>query len=680
MTSRDRLAAAILGGIKPLPTIHPAQWSNERRHLPADAAAQSGRFECFPYQAEPLDAPLDEDVIETILWWASQTGKSEIINNLAGYFMEEDPSPQLLVQPTVELYEAYSKERIAPMIRDTPCLRKLVRDPRTRDSGNTVGFKRYPGGSLAMTGANAPAGLAGRPRRVVLLDEVDRFPASAGAEGDPCALADKRTEAFPNAVKVKTSTGTVKGLSKIEKLYEKSDKRKWHVCCRNCRHEFVMMWEHIEWDEGAPETARLVCPQCKFHLNDADRIAMVRAGQWKATAKFRGVRGYWLNGLNTLFRHHKGYRNRLHQFVEEFLKAKDGGAQTMRVWINTFLAETYEEDASKIDAKNLEERTEDYTPDALPERVLIVTAAADVHRDRIELEFKGWARDEESFGIQKKVLLGDTQKDEIWRALDKELLQSFDREDGVRLTISRTFIDMGYRPPRVLAFCAPRIGRGVFPCKGINRVGVNVPPLLPAKPSRNNKARIPHWNVGVTVAKTELHDRVLLPDGPRAMHFANATYGYDDDYFAQFASEKRFLKYTHGQPYYVFEKENNSVRNEALDLNVYNLAAIHSLAPIAWGKVAENLNRKAKVKNGDKSSGENRGAMDRRKSRTRRDDGLPKITKEDLKAAVEAEEPKTAEAPEEKREPEPVNYTEEILRQKIQRRRHFGRGGFVKGW
>jgi phage terminase large subunit GpA-like protein len=278
----------------------------------------------------------------------------------------------------------------------------------------------------------------------------------------------------------------------------------------------------------------------------------------------------------------------------EFLKAKDGGGQTMRVWINTFLAETFEEDATKIDAKELEGRGEEYTPYTIPEGVLTLVAAADVQRNRIECEVKGFGKDEESWGIKRVVLDGDTELDDVWNRLDLLLLEDFTREDGVPLKIQRAFIDMGYKDKRVLSFCAPRIGRGVYPCKGINRVGTNIPPILPAKPSRNNRARIPHWNVGVTVAKSTLHDRIsLVAPSARSMHFASPEYGYDADYFSQFASEKRFLKYSYGQPYYIFEKENNSVRNEALDLNVYALAAVHSLFPIAWQRLADNLKKQA---------------------------------------------------------------------------------------
>lgn len=590
-TPVERLWRAIFDAIPPLPKQRPSEWANQYRVLSRDAAAESGKFKCLPYQKELMDAPLEPDVYETVMMLAAQTGKSETLNNLIGFFIHADPSPMLLVQPTVELYEAYSKERIAPMIRDTPVLKRLVKDARSRDSGNTTAFKRFPGGSLAMTGANAAAGLAGRPRRVVMLDEIDRYPASAGAEGDPCALADKRAESFPNAVKVKTSTPTVKGISKIENLYNQSDKRNWMVKCPKCGFEHTLLWSQVKWPEGKPEEAHLECPSCDTKLTDLDRTTMIKKGRWLATAPFKGVRGYWLNGLNTLFRHHKGYKNRLHQFAAEFLKAKDGGGQTMRVWINTFLAETFEEDATKIDAKSLENRCEAYTPDTIPEGVLTLVASADVQRNRIECEVKGFGKEEESWGIKRVVLDGDTELDDVWNRLDTLLLEDFTREDGVPMKIARAFIDMGYKDKRVLTFCAPRIGRGIYPCKGINRVGTSPPPILPAKPSRNNRARIPHWNVGVTQAKSALHDRIALEDGPRCMHFAGSEYGYDSDYFAQFASEKRFLKYSFGQPYYIFEKENNSVRNEALDLNVYALAAVHSLFPIAWNRLAENLKK-----------------------------------------------------------------------------------------
>lgn len=596
--ARAKLWRAIFAAIHPLPAISVSEWARKYAHLPP-GSAEPGKLNVkrLPYQIEAMDSACDPAVAETVLWWASQTGKSETVNCILFFFIHADPANILLVQPTVDLAEEYSKDRIAAGIEATPVLRNLVRDPKSRDSGNTVKSKRYPGGSLVLVGANAPAGLAGRPRRVILKDEVDRFPLSAGTEGDPCALADKRAETFTNAVKVSTSTATVRGLSKIESMFEQSDQRKWHVCCPKCAHEFVLLWAQIQWPEGEPENAYVECPGCKAHLDDADRVKMVRAGKWKATAPFKGIRGFWLNGLNTLFRCHRGYKNRIHEFVADFLKAKDGGAQTLRVWINTFLAETYEEDAEKIDGAEVAKRSEDYKADAMPVGVLLLTAGVDVHRLRIEIEIKGWGIDEESWGIRKIVLHGETEKDPIWAELDKVLLEKFTREDGLEMGIERTFIDMGHKDRRVLAFCSPRISRGIFPCRGINRPGLNPPPLLPAKPSRNNKARIPHWNVGVTVAKTAIYDRLLLPPGEaRSMHFPrNEEFGAE--YFKQLTAEKRKRKFQFGKPYYIFEKDNSSVRNEALDVNVYALAAMSSLAPIAWRALEKNLKKQAESLN-----------------------------------------------------------------------------------
>lgn len=588
---------ALFSAIHPIPSLLVSEWVHKYAYLPP-GSSEPGKMSVnrLPYQKAFMDSVCDPLVSESVAWWGSQLGKSEAVNCILFFFIHADPANILLVQPTVDLAEEYSKDRIAAGIEATPVLRNLVRDPRSRDSGNTVKSKRYPGGSLVLVGANAPSGLAGRPRRVILKDEIDRFPLSAGTEGDPCALADKRAETFPNAVKVSTSTATVKGLSKIESMFELSDKQKWHCTCPKCGHEFVLMWSQMHWPDGEPENAWIECPgKPKCRLDDDDRIAMVEAGRWIATAKFKGIRGFWLNGMNTLFRCHKGFKNRLHEFVEDFLAAKSGGPQTLRVWINTFLAETYEEEGEKIDETEILKRCEEYDPDSLPEWILVLTAGVDVHRLRIEVEIKGWGIDEESWGIRHFVLDGDTEKDEIWAALDAELLKTYRREDGLEMKVERTFIDMGHKDRRVLAFCTPRLNRGVYPCRGVNRIGLNPPPLLPAKVSRNNKARIPHWNVGVTVAKTAIYDRLLLPvPEARSMHFPIAN-GYGLDYFKQLTAEKRKKKFMFGRPYFIFEKENNAVRNEALDLNVYALAALHSLAPILWTKLAANLKKQAQA-------------------------------------------------------------------------------------
>lgn len=589
----DAHVVEILACLRAASSIRPSAWSAANRILSSESSSRTGRLTLFPYQSEPMDESVSTDVVETLLMWAAQLGKSELFNCLTGYFMEAEPSPQLFVQPTVDLAEAYSADRIAPMIRESPALKALVKSPRSRDSGNKILSKRYPGGSLVLLGANAPAGLAGRPRRVILQDEVDRYPASAGKEGDPCALADKRAESFPDAVKAKSSTPTVKGTSRIERMMEGSDFRKWHCPCPRCSHVQVWSWRQVRWEPEKTEEAWLECEGCHAHLTDEERVASVRAGSWIATKPFKGVRGYWLNGINTLFACHSGFRNRLHEMADEFLKAKRGGPDTLRVWTNTFLAETFEEQSITVDPTAVAGRDEEYILEPIPEEVLLVTAGGDIQGDRIEIEFVGWGRDEERFGLGKHVLSGDPKaEDDLWTRLDALILQEFTTAGGAKLRAERVLIDMQFANQRVLAFCAPRVGRGVYPCRGVNRVGPVVPPLLPAKPSRNNRARIPHWNIGVTVAKQTMYDRVLIaPPGPRTMHWPKGC-GYDEDHFRQLVAEKKKLRYQSGQPYTIFEKDHDSVRNEAMDLWVYSYAALQTLYPLSWDAYEATLKRK----------------------------------------------------------------------------------------
>lgn len=326
---------------------------------------------------------------------------------------------------------------------------------------------------------------------------------------------------------------------------------------------------------------------------------MVRGGEWKPTKPFTGVRGYWLNGLNTLFGSQPGYRNQLHQFAKEFLDAKDGGPERLKVWTNTFLAETYEEASEQIDPTILQGHSEPYNPsETLPRPVLLLTAGADLQADRIEIGWDGWGADEECWSGGYKVIYGDPRKDELWKDLDKFLMTEFTHATGMKMKIERCFIDMGYAMDRVLAFTGPRASRGIFACKGINRVGTQVPPLVPSRPSRNNRARVPFWPIGVTVAKHAIYSRlVMLPGGARTIHFPTALrsdgseddFGFNADYFKQLTAEKMRTRYSFGQPYYVFEKDNNSVRNEAIDVRVYSFAALHSLGRILWHKLKETI-------------------------------------------------------------------------------------------
>jgi len=253
-----------------------------------------------------MDALGDPTVEAVVIMSSAQIGKTEIINNVVGYHIHLDPAPILLLQPTLEMAEAWSKDRFAPMLRDTRALHGLVRDPRSRDSGNTLLHKRFPAGHITMAGANSPASLASRPIRLVLCDEVDRYPVSAGAEGDPVSLARKRSTTFWNRKLLLTSTPTIKGASRIESAFEQSDQRRYHVGCPHCGEYQVLKWQQVRWNtdpqkEGdekhQPATAVYVCETNGCIITDADKPDMLKSGRWIADAPFSGTAGFHINEL-----------------------------------------------------------------------------------------------------------------------------------------------------------------------------------------------------------------------------------------------------------------------------------------------------------------------------------------------------------------------------------------------
>ena len=287
----EDLARQALASFAPPPDLTISEWADQFRYLSPEASAEPGRWNTdrAPYQRGIMDAISHPETETVVLMTSAQIGKTAILENVVGYFVSQDPSPTLLLQPTLEMAATFSKDRLAPMLRDTPSLRGLVKDARARDSGNTQLHKQFPGGHITMTGANSPANLASRPIRVVLCDEVDRYPESAGTEGDPVALARKRSATFWNRKIVLTSTPTIKGLSRIEQAYLASDQRRYWVPCPDCGEHQVLSWANVRWDEDQPETAHYVCEHCGSCIDEQHKPPMLQRGEWRASAPFKGA-------------------------------------------------------------------------------------------------------------------------------------------------------------------------------------------------------------------------------------------------------------------------------------------------------------------------------------------------------------------------------------------------------
>ncbi len=502
---------------------------------------------------------------------SSQIGKTEIINNIIGYFAHQDPSPLLLIQPTLDMAETWSKDRLAPMIRDTDALTDLFGDPRSRNSNNTLLHKKFPGGHITMAGANSPSSLASRPIRIVLLDEEDRYPHSAGTEGDPGSLAQKRTTTFWNRLLVTASTPTIEDESKIESRYQQSDQRKYYVPCSECGTFQVLSWQLVKFDKKNPEEVHYECEHCKAKLKESDKMWMLSHGEWRAEAAFNGIVGFHINELYSPW-------VKWSEMVASFLKAKRL-PETLKVWVNTSLGETWKEATEGIDPSGLLKRKENWGRVA-PEGVIVITAGVDVQDDRLEAEVIGWGVAQESWSLQYHVLHGDPAQSKVWEDLTNVLTQTIQTTDGRTLPVAAACVDSGgHQTQRVYEYCKGREYQRIYAIKGANQIGK---PLV-SKFSKNNKLRVKLFTIGTDTAKQMIYSRLKIHQpGAGYCHFPA---DYPEEYFKQLTSERIQTKFVNGHPTRIWVLTKGR-RNEALDCRVYGMAALHILNP--------NLDRLAK--------------------------------------------------------------------------------------
>lgn len=508
-----------------------------------------------------MDAISDPSVKEVWVMKSAQVGWTELVNNCIGYHVDQDPAPMLLVQPTLEMAEAWSKDRLAPMIRDTPALQGKIADAKARDSGNTLLHKSFTGGRLTIAGANSPAGLASRPIRIVMFDEVDRFPVSAGTEGDPISLGVKRTRTFWNRKVLAGSTPTVKGSSRIEVGFEQSDQRYYFVPCPHCDEFQRLVWSQVRWPEGRPHEAVYVCQHCGVELTDADKPQMLARGEWRSSKPFDGVAGFHVSELYSPW-------SSWPEMATSFLKAKRL-PETLQTWINTSLGETWEDAGEKLEAQGLLGRRESYTTNSLPPGVLLVTLGTDVQDDRLESTLWGWGVDEEAWRIEHVVLRGDPGGQALWKEHDELLRRRFRTDDGRELLIEACAIDSGgHYTEQVYRYCAARKRFRVWAIKGVGGPGKL------AWPKKASKAKVGQvWLIGVDTAKDVLYQRLkrISAPGPGYVHFDATT---DEEWLEQLTSETVVYRVTNGRRVRLWRPRQTGIRQEALDCTVYAWCAL----------------------------------------------------------------------------------------------------------
>jgi len=561
---RRELYQGLVRACRPRPLTTVSGWADAHRVLSSKGSGEPGpwRTSRTPYLREIMDQlSASSPVQRIVMMFAAQIGKTEVGLNWLGYIVHHSPAPALVVLPTLEVRKRWVKQRLDPLLGETPALRAIFGGKRTRDAANAEDMKDFPGGLMVLSGANSPASLASMPIRFALLDEVDRFPWEAGAEGDPLGLIDERTKTFPRRKVLLVSTPTTKGLSRIEGEYEKSDQRQYHVPCPHCNEFQVLRWRHDDGAYGLVHSAatgatRYACRACGTLIEEHHKPAMLERGVWIPRHPERAVRGYHLSGLYSPLG--LGFT-----WSELWQKWQDshGDTANLKRFINTTLAEVWEEKGDSIADVALIARLEHY-PERLPLRVL--TSFTDVQKDRLETTLVGWGAGEEAWVLEHVIHPGDTAARDVWDDLGDYLRDKRPAAAG---------IDAGYNTSMVYAFCEKK--RWAFPTKGVSGMGR---PLIEDELRRRQRLRRRRKKgaaaepLGVDQGKALVYSRLKLTvPGPGFVHFPQQA-DFDDEYFSQLAGEKLVTKVRGTRP--VQEWVQTRPRNEALDCLVGNFALL----------------------------------------------------------------------------------------------------------
>lgn len=592
----------MLMGLDVPPMMSVTEWAGEYFVLSKDNSAEPGKFNPHraAYQPGMLDAINEPGVKSVVMKCSAQVGKTSVLLILIGYIADRKPAPIMLVQATKDFAEAFSNEKLSPAIVDSPRMRKIFPDESKRKKGVKILNKRFPGGFIALAGANSPRTMRMRAIKYALADEVDDWDGNAGKEGDPLELLKKRTTTFWDSRMVMASTPLDKHRSRISRAYDESDQRKFMVPCPECDHCQVLEWKiqkgndegykpsNVVWEKGKPETARYVCEECGSLLDDLQLKTAIRKGYWKAHKPFNGSAGFHIWELYSPW-------SSLPKVVEAYIKAI-GFTDRLKTFVNTTLGEEWEgEIVGAVDLEKLKARREpfyteqptvtadpitglQFDPYVVPRRAGAITAAVDVQYDRLELQVTAWGLNDERWLLEHSQLMGDPNSPNVWDRLTERLLRVYRHEAGHynNLPIEAVAIDSGgAHTQKVYDYCARHLALNLYwwPIKGVSGAGKPIWHRSEISFKHGFKLIL----IGVDDAKLGIYSSLAVEESglPNFFHLP-AT--FTEEAIKRLTVERhvRILD-PKGHPKSEWHKPDGA-RNEEFDCAVYNLAAWRSLA------------------------------------------------------------------------------------------------------
>lgn len=573
----NRLKKKFWALMQPPPDKAIWQWAEENIILPPDATAEPGpyRLARTPYLKEIYEAVKDPEVEDIGIIAASQVAKTTFLLATTGYFIDQEPSPILIVLPTKDNAEDFSKKRIIPLIRDTPVLQKHFEESNI---SNTMLNKSFTGGSLTLVGANVPADLASKSIRVVIIDEYSRIAQSAGAEGDPAKLARRRTSTFYNRKHIYISSPTIKSECKITEFIESKKTKRYsrENQCPKCLSWIRFSFNHLYFDDEKPEDAVYVCQSCNGQLSEKDHAQMLRHGKWVDDTPDRGRFrvGFTINAFHSPW-------VTFAEIAREFVDSKHD-VEKRKTFVNTYLAEPWEEDTHTIEYDHLYDRREIYESE-LPHGVILLTAGVDVQADRLECEVVGWGLNYESWSINYYIIYGNPTHQQTWSQLTNLLEKKFRHAlPGRFLRISATCIDSGGHWTNTVYDYVDRmttVGFTVHAVKGRQGGNHNLFTAKAKLPGKN-KRKVKLFILGVDALKTIVYQNLQVKDpGPFYCHFPNYE-TYTRLHFKQLTAEVVTTTIRGTEQIKKWSLKNGYIRNEQLDCRVYATAAYHILNPV----------------------------------------------------------------------------------------------------
>jgi len=583
MTNIQELENFALEAFRPPKKLSLSEWADQYAYLSAESSAEGGRWKTLPYQKGIMDAITDPNIEQVTVMKSARVGYSKILNHVIAYHIHQDPCPIMVVQPTIEDATGYSKEEVAPFLRDTPCLQGLVSEAKAKDGQNTLLQKQFPGGTLGLVGANSPRGFRRVSRRIVLFDEVDGYPVGgAGTEGDQIKLGIARTEYYWNRKIVAGSTPTVEDFSRIEKLYKESDQRRYFVPCVKCGEMQYLEWKNIKTKGDDVSTASYCCKSCGVLIPHSKKRWMIERGEWRPTAEGNGKHVGFHIWAGYSYSPNASWSN----LTEEYLASRENPEQ-LRTFINVVLGEVWQDEyESKVGASALMQKAanEKYDKGIPPEEVLVLLAGIDTQDDRLSLSVWGAGRNEEFYLIDRVKIYGSPSRSDVWKQLDEILQTPYTNENGIKMRIEIAAIDTGgHFTDEVYNYVRERSKLGMIAIKGSAKLRNDAFISKPNKieygsTGKTRKSSVQLFSVGVNKIKTQMHRRLKEAEpGKGALHFYPTI---TTDYFEELTAEREIRKQKNGYMYDRVWVKKNGVRNEALDEMVYAYAALHRLYQI----------------------------------------------------------------------------------------------------